>query len=31
MCFKKVSMTEKPLKKTINNELARLSVLFLIN
>lgn len=31
MCFEKVSMTEKPLKKTLNNELSRLSVLFLIN
>ncbi|MGI2152539.1 hypothetical protein ACROAK_06630 [Shewanella oncorhynchi] len=31
MCFEKVSMIEKPLKKTLNNELSRLSVLFLIN
>ncbi|AEH13592.1 hypothetical protein Sbal117_1846 [Shewanella baltica OS117] len=31
MCFEKVSMTEKPLKKALNNELSRLSVLFLIN
>jgi len=31
MYFEKVSMIEKPLKKTLNNELSRLSVLFLIN